>query len=91
MIAYLWDACEPGRFYGVTDDQVRALQAAEACITSGAACGARVELARLVPGFAALTSRYERTGSDGPRSARTVLSVGCPLRLRSQHEAGTRG
>jgi hypothetical protein len=62
VIVFLWDSCGPGRFHGVTDDQARALRAAEACITTGAASGARVEVAQVVTGFAALTCHYRRTG-----------------------------
>jgi hypothetical protein len=62
VIVYLWDACGPGQFRGVTDDEARARQAAEACLASGRASGAQVELAHLVTGFAALTSHYQRTG-----------------------------
>jgi hypothetical protein len=58
-MVFLWDA---GRCRGVTDDVARARQAAEACIASGQAGTARVELAQLVTGFAALTSHYKRTG-----------------------------
>lgn len=64
MIVFLWDSYGPGRFHGVTDDKERALQRAEDCITSGAASGARVEVAQLVTSFAALTTQYRRTG-DG--------------------------
>ena len=35
MLVYLWDATEPGRFRGVTDDADRARHAAEACLSSG--------------------------------------------------------
>ena len=62
MIVFLWDAHEPGRFGGVTDDDAVARRAAEACIASGQATAARVELAQLVTGFAALTPHYRRTG-----------------------------
>jgi hypothetical protein len=65
MLIFVWSACGgPARFVGVSDDPGRARQAAEACITSGRASGARVEAALLVSGFAHLTYGYERTG-DG--------------------------
>lgn len=62
MIVFLWDACGSSRFYGVSDDESRARQAAESCIGRGAAGSARVEVVQLVTGFAALTSHYKRTG-----------------------------
>jgi hypothetical protein len=62
LIVFLWDSCEPSLFHGVSDDQTRAFQAAEACVSSGAASGARVEVAYLVTGFAALTWHYQRSG-----------------------------
>ncbi len=75
MIVFLWDSCGPGRFHGVTDDQAQALQAAEACIISGAASGARVEMAQLVTGGAALTSHYRRTGHGWTAQTRRRDSV----------------
>jgi hypothetical protein len=56
---WLWDA---GTRRGVTDDETRALQAAEALIRSGQAASARVEKAHLVTGIRALESGYTRTG-----------------------------
>jgi hypothetical protein len=61
MILWVWDACGPGHCGGVTDNDARARQAAEACITSGQASTAKVEGARLAIG-PALTSVYARTG-----------------------------
>jgi hypothetical protein len=61
VILWLWDASGPGHCAGVTDDQAKAREAAEACIASGQASSARVEGAHLVLGLA-LTSVYERTG-----------------------------
>lgn len=79
VIVFVWDAYGPGKCHGVTDDQARALQAAEACITSGVASCARVELARLVPGFASLTSRYERTGLGWTAQHRDGILTWVPL------------
>ncbi len=62
MIVFLWDACGPGRFRGVTDDEGRARQAAEACLADGRAQSARVELARSVLDIPDLTTDYQRTG-----------------------------
>ncbi len=62
MIMFLWDACGAGQFRGVTDDKAKAQHAAEACITSGLACSARVEMARAVLGVHSLTTGYYRTG-----------------------------
>lgn len=63
MIVWLWDttaaACE-GR--GVTDDETRAREAAEARMRSDQADSARVERALAVLGVETLTSGYERTG-----------------------------
>ena len=59
MIVWLWDA---GNGHGVTDDEVRARQAAEAFIRGGQAGAARVERAHLVTEIRALTSGYARTG-----------------------------
>jgi hypothetical protein len=61
VILWLWDASEPGHCIGVTDNDAKAREAAEACIASGKASSARVEGAHLVLGLA-LTSVYERTG-----------------------------
>lgn len=64
MIVYLWDAYGPARCgSGVSDDQGRAQRAAEACLRSGHASGARVETALAVLGITTLESRYDRTGS----------------------------
>ena len=63
MIVWLWDANGPDRAIGgVTDNEERARRAVEALMLSGQATGARVEMAHLVTGFGALTSRYQRTG-----------------------------
>jgi S-adenosyl methyltransferase len=59
VIVWLWDA---GARRGVTDDETRAFQAAEALIRSGQAASARVEKAHLVTGIRALESGYTRTG-----------------------------
>lgn len=58
-MVFLWDA---GSGRGVTDDEARARQAAEACLRSGRASTEQVEPAQLVTGFAALTSHYQCTG-----------------------------
>ena len=63
MIVFLWDACEPGRFHGVTDDETRARQAAEARLLDGRASTAQVEMAHAVLGITTLTSGYRRTGN----------------------------
>jgi len=63
MIVWLWDAPGPtccGR--GVTDDEGRAREAAEACLRNGQASIARVEQAWAVLGIQTLTSGYERIG-----------------------------
>jgi hypothetical protein len=59
VIMWLWDA---GSGHGVTDDQSRARQAAEAFMRSGRADAARVEKAHLVTGIHALNPAYARTG-----------------------------
>ncbi len=56
---WLWDA---GSALGVTDDDKRAREAAEACITSGQATAARVERAVFVLASGTLTYDYRRTG-----------------------------
>jgi hypothetical protein len=73
MIVWLWDADGSGRRgLGVSDDQGRARQAAEACLRSGQADAARVEAAVVVDGTCTLTAGYQRTGQGrqaqrGPR------------------------
>jgi hypothetical protein len=63
VIVWLWDASIPARSgRGVTDDETRARQAAEAWMCSGNAGGVRVEKAFTVLGNATLTVGYERTG-----------------------------
>lgn len=69
MIVWLWDACEPGQFRGVTDDETRAREAAEACLTSGQANAARVEKAFAVFGITTLADSYRRAG-EGWRADR---------------------
>jgi len=59
MTVWLWDA---GAARGVTDDETRAREAAEAFIRSGRADTARVERASLVTEVRALTTGYARTG-----------------------------
>jgi hypothetical protein len=59
MSIWLWDA---GNGLGVTDNDMRAKQAAEACIASGQATAARVERAVFVLARGTLTYDYERTG-----------------------------
>ena len=63
MIVYLWDASGPDRSgRGVSDDQGRARQAAEAVLRSGQAHAARVEAAYAMLGMGMLESGYRRTG-----------------------------
>jgi len=62
VIVWLWDAAEPGHCHGITDDDTRAIAAAETCIRNGSARTARVEQARLMIGGFWLTSHYHRTG-----------------------------
>lgn len=57
--AWLWDA---GSACGVTDDGVRAREAAAECLRVGGADSARVEKAFLVPSAPALSLVYDRTG-----------------------------
>lgn len=59
VIVWLWDA---GTGRGVTDDESRARQAAEAFMRSGQADTARVERASLVTEVRTLTTGYARTG-----------------------------
>ena len=63
MIVWLWDATEPGRCHGITDDEARARAAAETCMRNGRASTARVEQARLRIGGFWLTAHYQRTGA----------------------------
>ena len=63
MIVFLWDVPVPGgTARGITDDDTRARQAAEAWLRAGAD-SARVERATLRHGGAWLTDGYQRTGS----------------------------
>lgn len=63
MILWLWDADGDGRRgRGVSDDEGRARQAAEAVLRSGQAHGATVEAAVAELGLATLTTGYRRTG-----------------------------
>jgi len=65
VIVWLWDAAGPARSgRGITDDDGRARQAAEACIRSGHATAAQVERAVTVLEVRTLTADYQRTG-DG--------------------------
>jgi hypothetical protein len=74
VVVWLWDACGPiRRGCGITDDQGRARQAAEACLRSGHAHDARVEEARVVLGIQTLTTGYRRTG-HGWRAQRGARS-----------------
>ena len=64
VIVWLWDSSGPARNgRGVSDDEMRARQAAEACITSGADV-ARVEKAVTELGIRTLTSGYQRTREE---------------------------
>jgi hypothetical protein len=63
VIVWLWDATEPGRSHGITDNEARARAAAETCMRTGSASTARVEQARLRTGGFWLTSHYQRTGA----------------------------
>jgi hypothetical protein len=63
VIVWLWDAggaVRSGR--GITDEEARARQAAEAWLRDGTADSARIEMALTVLGAATLTFGYERTG-----------------------------
>lgn len=63
MIVWLWDACGPARSgRGVTDDDARARQTAEACTRGSQASAARAESARTILASGTLTFAYERTG-----------------------------
>lgn len=63
MIVWLWDATGPiVSAQGITDDEARALEATAALMRSGAACSARIEMARAHIGIRTLTSEYERVG-----------------------------
>ena len=64
MILWLWDADGPARTgRGVTNDETRAIKAAEACMRNGQARIAKVEAALLVLGIPGLTPGYKRTGN----------------------------
>ena len=63
MIVWLWDAWGPDRRgRGVSGDRAAAQRAAEACLRSGHANGARLEEALAILGTESLTSLYQRTG-----------------------------
>jgi hypothetical protein len=63
VIVWLWEANGPTRSgRGVTDDEARARQAAEALVRGGHANAARVEKAFAALGIESLTSGYVRTG-----------------------------
>jgi hypothetical protein len=63
VIVYLWDADGPAsNALGVTDDESRAREAAEAFIHSGRATAARVEMAHFVTGVRSLNTGYARLG-----------------------------
>ena len=63
MIVWLWDAWGPDRHgRGVSGDRATAQRAAEACLRSGHASGARLEEALAILGTESLTSLYQRTG-----------------------------
>lgn len=80
MVIWLWDAHGPDcAWQGVTHEHASALKQAEACITSGAASGARVELARLVTSFQALTSEYIRSGLGWTAQHREGVVTWVPL------------
>jgi hypothetical protein len=58
MRVWLWDA---GRYHGVTDDEARAMDRAEASLRHGGL--AHVELALVIPSIRYVTWRYIRTGA----------------------------
>ena len=63
MIVWLWDTWGPDRRgRGVSGDRATAQRAAEACLRSGHASGARLEEALAILGTESLTSLYQRTG-----------------------------
>jgi hypothetical protein len=63
VIVWLWEASGPTRNgRGITDDEARARQAAEAWIRGGHTNAARVERALAALGVESLTSEYVRTG-----------------------------
>jgi hypothetical protein len=63
MIVWLWDVPGPTRCgCGISDDEGRAREAAEAYLQNGRAGAARVEEAWAILGIPTLTSGYERTG-----------------------------
>jgi hypothetical protein len=62
VIAWTWDAEGPDYCgHGITDDEAKAVQAAEACMRDHGATAATVEAARFAFGTV-LTSEYIRTG-----------------------------
>jgi hypothetical protein len=70
VIVFLWDVpTSGGTARGITDDEARARQAAEAWLRAGAD-SARVERATLRHGGAWLTDGYHRTGSGWTARAR---------------------
>ena len=63
MIVWLWDAIGPEVSQrGVTDDEAKALQAAEALIRSRVVGSVRIEMALAHVGIRTLTPGYERVG-----------------------------
>ena len=63
MIVWLWDAIGPEVSQrGVTDDEEKALQAAEALIRSRVVRSVRIEMALAHVGIRTLTPGYERVG-----------------------------
>jgi hypothetical protein len=61
VIVWLWDACGSGQ--GVSDNEKRAMDAAEEYMLSGGGQDARVESARTVLDSRTLIRGYERTGT----------------------------
>jgi hypothetical protein len=72
VIVWLWDA---GSANGVSDNESRAIQAAEGAMRAigPAAVTAVVERAFLVSGIESLTSNYLRTGGGWPGTCRKGL------------------
>ena len=63
VIVWLWDVSGPARTAcGVTDDQARARQTAEAILTAGQGTTAALEQAVLGLGAGSMTYGYQRTG-----------------------------
>ena len=64
MIVYLWDAHGADQSAaGISGDETRAREAAEACLRSAYATSARVEAALLATSARTLQPCYERTGT----------------------------